>query len=115
MSIGGSLFYCILFKIILTLSVSSHSGSATRFPAHLTIVGPNYYPVVAGTNTQCIVRSWIANMAKAAVKPKPCVQWGWNGTGHLTSSRSISSPSVFGSLKLYHCADKHSSAMFGHP
>lgn len=54
------------------------------------------------------------NTAKAALEPKLCVYQRWNRTGHLTNSRSISSPSVFGSLQLCHCADKHSSAMFGH-
>lgn len=38
-----------------------------------------------------------------------------NRTGHLTGSWSSSSPSVSGSPKLCHCADKHPSAMFGHP
>lgn len=85
--------------------MSSYRGSATRFPARLPIVEPQYCPLVSRMNTQCIVRSWIANMAKAAVEPKLCVRRRWNGTRHLTSSRSISSPSVFGFLKLYHCAE----------
>lgn len=92
-------------KLLITLSMSSHRGSATRFPARLPVLEPHYCPVVAGVNTQCIVRSWITNMAKAAVEPKLCVWRRWNRTRHLTSSRSISSPSVFGFLKLYHCAE----------
>lgn len=64
---------------------------------------------------KCIRRNWILRTATAGLEPNHCVYHRWNRKGHLTSSWSISLPSVSGSFRLCQCAHNYSSGVIGHP
>lgn len=67
-----------------------------KFPAHFTIVGLHYLSQ----------RGWHQWPESCDAAKAPCSAEMKQNGGHLTSSRSISSPSVFGALQLCHCADQ---------